>query len=28
MPKKENAGRTEEDLIGGVEKMREEGKSN
>jgi len=28
MPKKEKAGRTEEDLVGGVEKMREEGKSN
>jgi len=28
MPKKEKAGRTDEDLVGGVEKMRQEGKSN
>jgi len=28
MPKKEKAGRTDEDLVGGLEKMRQEGKSN
>jgi len=28
MPKKEMAGRTDEDLVGGVEKMRQDGKSN
>jgi len=26
MPKKEKAGRTDEDLVGGVEKMRKGGK--
>jgi len=28
MPKKEKAGQTDEDLVGGLEKMRQEGKSN
>jgi len=28
MPEKEKAGLTDEDLVGGVEKMGQEGKSN
>jgi len=28
MPEREKAVRTDEDLVGGVEKMRQEGKSN
>jgi len=28
MPEREKAGRTDEDLVGGLEKMRQEGKSN